>query len=443
MLILKVRNNLLGVLYMNKNIFSWIVYDVANSFLAVAIGGLFLGQWVILDNKLNDIWYGGVFALSTIILLLTSPFWGSWSDKLGKRLPFIRWLTLCLIALNGLMVFFVLSHLPAKTKVFIVLGMAVLLQYIYQISLIFYNSLLEKIATSNNRGRLSGLGEAFNNFGWIVATGFLMLFATNKIHLFGEPGRQQVFFPAFIIFIFLSLPMLFLFRETAIAKTEKVSAGGVYKKTIFGLKKLFKNNKNVFWFLIGFSLISDVILTAQLYFAVVMESLYKINDSQKFPILVLMFLVTIIASYILGRVSDKIGNKIIIMVSCLVLIGIFTLAFLSSAVFVLYLLAIFAGIGWAGYYVATRSLMIKISPPEELGEYFSFYSMFQRFASVVGPLVWGVVTILFRDYGSLKHRIAGLALVAIMIIGVFILRKVKEESSVPALGVGNINYDIV
>ena len=415
---------------MNKNIFSWLVYDVANSFLAVAIGGLFLGQWVILDNKFNDIWYGGVFALSTIILLLSSPFWGGWSDKIGKRLPFIRWLTVVLIALNGLMVFLVFSNLSSKVKVFFVLGVVVFIQYTYQISLIFYNSLLEKISTQRNRGRISGLGEAFNNFGWIIATAFLILFATNKINIIGGPGRAQIFLPAFIIFTLLSLPLLFLFRETATIKKEKIDSIGVYKKTVLGLKKLFKSNKNVFMFLIGFSLVSDAILTAQIYFAVVMESLYKVTDTQKFPILALMFLITIIASYILGRISDKIGNKIIIVLSCLILIGIFSLAFLSSAVFVLYLLAIFAGIGWAGYYVATRSMMIKISPPDELGEYLSFYSIFQRFASVIGPLIWGIVTILLSNYGEFKHRVAGLTLVAIMVIGVFILKNVREEKNI-------------
>lgn len=417
---------------MNRNIFSWLVYDVANSFLTVAIGGFFLAQWVILDNKFDDIWYGGMVALATIFVLLTSPFLGSWSDKLGRRLPFIRWLTVILIILDGAFVLFALSGLSNKTRVLIVLGITLLIQYVYQLSLIFYNTLLEKISTEKNRGKISGLGEAFNHLGWIVATAFLILFSTGKITLLGETGRVQAFLPAFIFFALLSLPMLFWFKEPAtrgILKT-KTTVKDVYNKTIRGFRDLFRKNKNVALFLVAFSLISDAILTVQVYFAVVMGALYKINDAQKFPILGLMFLVTIISCYILGKISDRVGNKIIILLSCIDLIVIFSWAFLTSVTYVLYLFAIFAGIGWAGYYVASRALLIKISPPEQLGEYFGFYSAFQRFASVTGPLLWGVVTLILKDYGWFKYRVAGLSLVLVMIVGTFILRYVREEKAV-------------
>lgn len=416
---------------MNRNIFSWLIYDVANSFLTVSIGGFFLAQWVILDNKFDDIWYGGMVALATIFVLVTSPFLGSWSDKLGRRLPFIKWLTVTLIILDGTLVLFALSGLSNKTRVLIVLGITLLIQYVYQLSLIFYNTLLEKVSTQKNRGEISGLGEALNYLGWIVATAFLILFSTGKITLFGEPGRAQAFLPAFVFFALFSLPMLFWFREPVtkgVLKT-KTTVKDVYNKTIRGFKDLFKKNKNVALFLVAFSLISDAILTVQVYFAVVMEALFKINDAQKFPILGLMFLVTIIACYLLGKISDRIGNKIIILLSCIDLIAIFSWAFLTSATYVLYLLAIFAGIGWAGYYVASRALLIKISPPEQLGEYFGFYSTFQRFASVAGPLIWGIVTLLLRNYGAFKYRVAGIALVLVMVIGTLLFKSVREEKA--------------
>jgi MFS family permease len=67
------------------NLISWLVYDAANSFLATAIGGFCLAQWVVLDNGFDDIWYGGTFTLATIFVLLTSPFWGAWSDRHGRE----------------------------------------------------------------------------------------------------------------------------------------------------------------------------------------------------------------------------------------------------------------------------------------------------------------------------------------------------------------------
>jgi len=85
-----------------KNIVSWLVYDLGNSFFVTAISGLFLGQWLILDNKLDDIWYGAGFSIATIFVLISSPFLGAWSDRIGKRMPFLKWTTIGLFIFNGL-----------------------------------------------------------------------------------------------------------------------------------------------------------------------------------------------------------------------------------------------------------------------------------------------------------------------------------------------------
>ena len=417
---------------MKKNLFAWLFYDVGNSFLMASLGGMYLAQWVVIDNKFDDIWYGGTFALATLLVLIFSPFLGAWSDGIGKRLPFIKWLTLAIILFAGLLAFTAISNIPVRLRVLTVLGLAVIVQCLYQMSLIFYNSLLETVSTEKNRGRVCGLGEAFNNIGWILATAVFLLFAEKKLTLIGEPGRAQVFLPAFLALVIFSLPLLFLFREKPRIKTgfTKIGLAAIYKKTIGGFKKLFSRNKNVAIFLIGFSLVSDAILTFQLYFAITMESIYKMTDTNKFVILALMFFSLILASYFLGKLSDRIGSKKIIILSCVGLIIVFSIAFLSSNPITLWFVAVFAGVGWAGYYVGTRALMVKISPPAQLGEYFGLYSTFQRFASIFGPLIWGACTLLLKNEGVFKYRVAGLALAFVMLAGTILLFKVKEESYV-------------
>ena len=71
--------------------------------------------------------------------------------------------------------------------------------------------------------------------------------------------------------------------------------------------------------------------------------------------------------------------------------------------------------------------MIKISPQNQLGEYFGFYSTFGRTASIIAPLVWGGITLWLRDYAVLKYQVAGMTLVGILIVGTLILLKVKEK----------------
>ena len=55
------------------------------------------------------------------------------------------------------------------------------------------------------------------------------------------------------------------------------------------------------------------------------------------------------------------------------------------------------------------------------------YSTFQKFASITAPLIWGGITLLLKYNNIIKYRVAGLAMVFLLIIGTFILMGVKEE----------------
>ena len=194
-----------------KNLSYWVTYDFGNSFYVAALSGLFLGQWFILDNKLDDIWYGAAFSIATIFVLFTSPFFGAWSDKIGKRMPFMKWTTYGVILFLGLMSLVAFLEIALFIKAMIILVLFIIVQYLYQVNLIFDNALLEEVSDENNRGKISGIGELFNSFGWLLATVFFLPFANGAITLFGEPGRTQVVFPAFVVSTILALPLIFWF----------------------------------------------------------------------------------------------------------------------------------------------------------------------------------------------------------------------------------------
>lgn len=411
---------------MNKNIFLWALYDFGNTFLTAAITGLYLAQWVIIDNKFDDIWYGATFTLATILLLLTSPFWGAWSDKLGKRMPFLSSATIIFVIFGILLSLIANSSLPTFPKVITVLFIFFILQYAYQISLIFLDALLHQISTPKTIGKISGIGDAFSEVSWIVGPATLLLFATGVITLFGSPGRSQVFLPAAILTAMFTLPMLLWFKEPKLKLAEKADFKTVYVNTIKGLKNLIKNDQNVLLYLVSFMFISDALLTVTLYFGVFLDQVYKISDTQKVIVLALMEIVAIPTALILGRISDKLGVKKVMLISSIDLILGFLLINLASSLNQLYLIAAFLGVGFSGFFVTGRALLIKISPAENLGEYFGFYGTFQRFASIIGPMTWGAVTLFLKDYGEIKYKAASLSMVVLMLVGTILLSKVKE-----------------
>jgi UMF1 family MFS transporter len=415
----------------NKKVFLWGLYDFANTPLTVAMGGLFLAQWIVLDNGLDDIWYGGVFTASTILLLLTSPFWGAWSDKVGKRMPFLKWTTYALIALGALTGIIITSSIEKGARVSIVLILFFFLQYIYQISLVFYNSLIKSLSTSKTVGKISGIGEVFSEIGWLISPAILLPFSMGMITLPGEPGRGQVFIPATLVLILLGLPMIFWLKEPKHDRRgQNLNFKAIYNETFTGLKELVRKNKNVTVFLLSFMFISDALLTANLYFAIYLDQVFGMSDLQKYISLGLMTIIAAASSFIVGKLSDTKGTKELFVISCAILTIIYALAPFVPTANLFYLISAIIGLGYGAFYTTARALLIKISPPSKIGEYFGFSSTFQRFASIIGPLTWSGVSLLFKDYGVFRYQAAIFSLSLLMLIGLILATKVKEKREV-------------
>lgn len=419
---------------MKKNIFLWGLYDFANTPLTAAIGGLYLAQWVVLDNHLDDIWFSGVFVAVTIALLVTSPFLGAWSDKIGQRMPFLKVTTYALIITGTLIGLIATSALPTFPRAMLVLFLFFLVQYFYQSSLIFYNALITQLSSAKNIGKISGIGQFFSELGWLLGPALLLPFANKTITLFGEPGRGQVFLPSVLILAILGLPMIFWFKETKNKhSSQKINLAQVCFQTIEGLKSLFKNNKNAAVFLVAFMFVSDALLTAQLYFAIYLDQVFKISDNEKYLTLALLEIVAIPSVYILGRLGDRFGLKRLLILSCVNLTVVFVGLSLTNSLTSVYILAGLVGLGFAGFYTTTRALLPKISPASQHGQYFGFYSTFQKFASIIGPLVWGIIVFSLKDMGIIKYRWAIASMAALILLGTYLFTKVE---SVQGLGRG-------
>ena len=54
---------------------------------------MYFAQWVVVDNKTEDIYYSISYAVSMLLVAFTMPALGALSDVKGKRLPYLLILT--------------------------------------------------------------------------------------------------------------------------------------------------------------------------------------------------------------------------------------------------------------------------------------------------------------------------------------------------------------
>jgi MFS-type transporter involved in bile tolerance (Atg22 family) len=86
------------------------------------------------------------------------------------------------------------------------------------------------------------------------------------------------------------------------------------------------------------------------------------------------------------------------------------------------------GSGLGGVQVSDRVLMLRLSPPEKLGEFFGLYGLVGKGSQVIGQLLFGVTLLLFQPVlGVAAYQLAVLSLLATMLVGAWLLLPVSDR----------------
>lgn len=409
---------------MNKrNLFAWSIYDFANSVININLL-LYFSQWIIVDNKLPEFWYGGVFSLSTLLLLVTSPILGVYTDRLSKKLPTLLAMSIVMaVSAVGLSVVTITPIGSLMQTALIALGLYFILIYFYQASLVVFNALLPTFSKKSYFGRTSGWGEFANNAGLIGGIFLTLPFIQGKFHIFGAEGRAQVFLPATIALIVFMIPFFLFFKERR-SNIHASTSLGVLSHRALDLIKELRTFPSMLWFLVGFYFVSDAVRTVLLFFPLYFQKVWGLPDSQKAILTVFILVAMMVGSVTGGYVSDKLGSKQTLLASVflMILLQIAILPFptLSTGAWITIGTL---GFIWGSYFAVSRAQLIHLAPKGAVGEYFGLYNLFERFASVIAPLVWSGSVLAFSFLGDAgSYRAAGFVVALLMVIGLFSFR---------------------
>lgn len=397
-----------------KNLFKWSLYDFANSLIFINFL-LYFSTWMMVDGGLSDFWYNAIFPIASILLFLSAPTLASFTDKYGGRKYLLNFATIGTFLGYGIATFF--AYLGTQ-YIFIIALCFLLGQYFYQLSFVFYNTLIEDVADIGHRARASGIGQFSNSLGQVV--GLLIALPLSAT-------RLQPLFPSLILFILLSLPMMIYFIDSK-PKTNRLNIK-ILKE---GEKEYLRKMKIFFSFsiavpmLAAFFFFNDALLTISNNYPIYMERVFGVSDNIKNYLLLAILLMSAIGGIVSGWVADKIGA---LKTLKFILIGWIILIPLIAASKGLLLLSIFSslsGLLIGSVWAVTRAYLSEILKKEELGYGFSFYTLAERFATLCGPLAWGGIIAVLGIH-SANYRIAMMSMTIFMFIGLIILLKWKRK----------------
>ena len=411
-----------------KRLFVWSLYDFANSIVQIN-WLLYLSQWLVVDRGLPEIWYGSVYSVVTLLLLVTSPLMGVYSDRLSKKLPILLIMSVVTaVTFIGVGVLTIKSPFAERFTLILVLGMFFISNYFYQASLVFFNALLPTLGKVSFFGRLSGWGEFANNAGLIFGIFLTFPLITGAVKIFGGSGRSHTFLPAALAFLIFATPFFLFFKERKNINSPFAKLSGLGKEALAVLKGLPKF-PSMFWFLIGYYFVSDAMRTIILFFPLYFEKVLSLSDSIKAALTIFSLFFQMIGAALAGIAADKFGTKKVLLWLTFMTVFFISIFTLFSKLTIWGWVVIFAAsIFMGGYFGVSKAMLIRLAKGVSVGKYFGLYNLFERFASFVAPILFGLTLGIFAQFGSASsYRLAYFATFILIILGWVFFRKIKEK----------------
>lgn len=421
-----------------REIFGWAMYDFANSAFATTILAVIFNQYfatVVAGGEkgvelLGFRLHGASFftfsvSVSMAISAVLSPFLGAVADSSGTKKRFLMIFCYTAILFTGLLFFVHAGDYWMGAIFFIIANIG------FAGGNVLYNAFLPEISTDQNIGRISGLGWAWGYIGGGALLAFNLIMLKYPEWLGFPAGYFTVhhcFLSVAIWWLIFSLPTFMFLREGAYGKLP-LSEGSYFRAGTQRLQHTFhriKTFRELTKFLLAYLIYNDgietVIIMASIFGAEVLGM--KTNE------LILFFLmvqgIAFVGSLIFGFLADAIGNKRTVILSLgiwsFIVIWAFQLGIIWDPKTEYWILGVLVAIVMGGSQAASRSLQGLFTPDANSAEFFGFFAVSGKFASVFGPLIYGI---LIAITGSVKSGI--LSVLFFFIAGMAILWTVNEE----------------
>jgi UMF1 family MFS transporter len=411
---------------------SWALYDFANTIYSYAIVSYAMGLWTVDPHRLGpadgQFWFGVANAASVGLNALVSPVLGAISDRGGRRLPYLLFFTALTVVCTA-----AIALVPEGASGLTILGLLLftVANFGYQAALIYYDATLPVVSKPDSRGRVSGLGVAVGYLGTIVI-GLLIL-------VLDSGSGPLTFLMAAALFGLFSIPIFRFVREPSrstyrFKPSEAASSWGQLGATIRDAREV----PGLLRFLVARFFYTDPVNTVIVVMAVFATEAIGLTKGQANLVLLGLTVAAVVASFGWGNLVERIGPKRTLMIVLgswcigLVIAG----SVLSLPTFLV--AGILLGSGLGGVWTSDRVFMLRLSPPDKIGEFFGLYGLAGKFSAVTGPLLYGVTvsTLLNAGWGSAAYQVGIFSFLILMVIGVAILRGVPDQLSEPASGAG-------
>ena len=406
---------------------SWMMYDWASSAYSIIITTAIFPIYykAVADNAgVNQAdstaYLGYTISISTFILALLGPILGTLADYQGMKGKFFKF-------------FFLIGTLSTAALLFIPSDNWLLLLIVYTLTSlgarganVFYDAYIVDVTENDRMDDLSAKGYALGYVGSVIPFVFciavIMLSQMGLIPLSATAASRIAFLITALWWFIFTIPMFKHVKQKHWIEREP----RVIVNSIRRLGKTFKEIKRyrtIFLFLIAYFFYIDGVGTI-----ISMSTAYGTDLGLGATELIIALLaVQIVAApfaLLFGKLANRYGARKMIFTGIIIYMIVCIYAMFLKTIVDFWVLAMLVATAQGGIQSLSRSYFAQMVPKEKSNEFFGFYNIFGRFASVSGPFLVGVIT---QMTGSSAFGV--FSLVILFVIGFVVLLFVPNSST--------------
>jgi MFS transporter, UMF1 family len=406
---------------------SWVFYDWANSaysiIITTAVFPLFY-KAAAKNAGVSDVdstaYLGYTIAIATFILAMLGPILGSIADYQGYKKRFFKFFFLMGVAATA-----ILAFIPSDQWL--------LLLACYTVAAVgsaganvFYDAFLVDVTTEERMNRISSRGLGFGYIGstipFIISIAIIILAQRNIIPISVATASKIAFLITAAWWGLFTIPMIKNVHQRYYIEREPNPVVNSFKRLGSTLKEIQKF-RALFLFLLAYFFYIDGVGTI-----ISMSTAYGSDlGISSTNLLIILFVTQVVAApfaILYGRLAEKFTGKKMLYVGIIVYIIVCIYAYFLKTTMDFWILAMLVATSQGGIQALSRAYFAKLVPKEKSNEFFGFYNIFGKFASIMGPLLVGVTAQITGNSSS-----GVFSLVILFIIGLVILARVPEPKA--------------
>jgi UMF1 family MFS transporter len=413
-----------------KVINSWAMYDWANSAFATTIMAAMFPPFYrsmataagLSEANATAAW-AYTSSLALLVIALLAPVLGAIADHTGGKKWYIAFFAGLGIVGTGLL--FILGDTSyVLGSVFFIMG-----NVGFAGANLFYESILPHIAKRDDIDQVSTRGYALGYLGGGILLVINVLWYNNPEWFFMPNvgfALRAAFFSVAVWWAIFSIPLFRNVPEPPVVRVAE-ERGNVIRAGFGRLGHTFRqisHFKQLLLFLFAFWLYNDGIGTI-MKMATAYGDEIGIGLTDMTIALILTQVIGVPCAFGFGWLARRIGAKR----SILLALAVYTLIsiggyFMQTATH-FYILAVLVGMVQGGSQALSRSVYGSMVPKSQSAEFFGFFSTSSKFAGILGPLLFGVVSQIAGE-----SRLSIISLIVFFVVGGLLLTRVDVEEGI-------------